>query len=248
MKRLPLRRVAAAAAAVLGLAAGSWAVGPSELKAALDAGERITVVDIRPNKEFRQAHIPGALNLPAPVLSKRRIPPFGRVVVCGDGIRPDLTEEAAAELNRHAGVQAETLEGGFAAWEAIGFPTTRPPGAGHAEVRQLSYQELQRIVAAGTEVMLVDLRAGGKGLGSGWDLGEAFPGARVAQGKPRGAPDPAVLYVLVDDGDGSADAAALRLRAAGYRRVAVLAGGQRTVEREGRSAIETRTLYMKVKP
>ena len=248
MKRFLVRKAAAAAAAVLALAAGSWAMGPSELRAALDAGQRITVVDIRPNREFQRAHIPGALNLPAAVLSKRRIPPFGRVVVCGDGIRPDVTAEAAAELNRRPGVEAEVLEGGFAAWEAMGLPTTRRPGAKRAAIRPLAYQELQRIVAAGAEVMLVDLRAGGAGVGSGWDLGEAFPGAPVSRGKPQGPPDPRVLYVLVDDGDGAADRVALRLRAAGYHRVAVLAGGQRAIERKGRSAIETRTLYLKGKP
>ncbi len=239
---------AAAAAGLAVLAAGAMAMEPPALKAALDAGERIAVIDIRPNKVFRRAHIPGAMNIPASVLARRRLPPFGRVVVCGDGLRPDLTARAVEELNRRPGIRAEPLEGGFGVWEAMGLPTTRRGGSDRAEIRRFSYRELEQIVAAGVDVLLVDLRGGGAGLGSGWDLGEAFPGARVSRGRPAGPPDPKVLYVLVDDGDGRAGRTALRLRAAGYHRVAVLAGGERALEREGRSAIETRTRYLKGKP
>ena len=239
MSALSLRTLLLGAALLV--AAAAPAMEPDALRSALDAGERITVVDVRPNKAFRQAHIPGALNLPASVLARRRVPPFGRVVVCGDGLRPDVTARAVEELNRRPGIRAEALAGGFDRWEAMGLPTTRRPGAERAQVRRLSYQELQAAVAAGARVVLVDLRRPGSGWGGGWDLGEAFPGARVSPGRPAGPPDPGVLYVLVDDGDGSAEAVALRLRTAGYHRMAVLAGGQRAVERQGRSAMETRT-------
>ncbi len=235
----------------LAVAVGSgpvWAVDGAVLREALAAGERLTVIDIRSNKEFRRAHIPGAINVPASLLPHKRLPPLGRVVVCGDGLRPDVTARAVEELNRRPGIQAEPLEGGFGAWEAGGLASTRQPGAERAQVARIAYQELQGILSAGTDVMLVDMRGGGTGVGSGWDLGEAFPGAQVSSGRPAGPPDPKVFYVLVDDGDGSAAAAALRLRAAGYRRVAVLAGGARALERHGRSGIETRTLRLGDKP
>ncbi|NOY46223.1 MAG: rhodanese-like domain-containing protein [Deltaproteobacteria bacterium] len=248
MRSANIGRAVIAALLVATAAGAALAMDAAELRQALEAGDRLTVIDVRPNKAFREAHIPGAINVPAPVLPRKRLPPLGRVVVCGDGLRPDVTSGAVEELNRRPGIRAEALEGGFGAWEAMGLASTRTPGTERAAIRQLAFGELRRMVEAGADVMLVDLRGGGSGVGSGWDLGEAFPGAQVSSGRPAGEPDPRTLYVLVDDGDGSADSVALRLRAAGYRRVAVLAGGAIALERQGRSSIETRTFYMKEGP
>jgi 3-mercaptopyruvate sulfurtransferase SseA len=46
------------------------------------------------------------------------------------------------------------------------------------------------------------------------------------------------LYVLIDDGDGTAEEAAHRLKAAGIRRVVILAGGEEALRTEGRSELK----------
>ena len=48
------------------------------------------------------------------------------------------------------------------------------------------------------------------------------------------------LYVLIDDGDGVAQKIAHRLKAAGIRRVVILAGGEQILRREGRPGLKTK--------
>jgi 3-mercaptopyruvate sulfurtransferase SseA len=49
---------------------------------------------------------------------------------------------------------------------------------------------------------------------------------------------PGRLFVLIDDGDGTAEEAAHRLKAAGIRRVVILAGGEEALRTEGRSELK----------
>ena len=48
------------------------------------------------------------------------------------------------------------------------------------------------------------------------------------------------LYVLIDDGDGEAEKVAHRLKAAGIRRLVILAGGEQILRREGRPGLKTK--------
>jgi rhodanese-related sulfurtransferase len=43
-------------------------VSPSDVKAALDGGEELVVLDVREPHEFAQGHLPGAINVPRGVL------------------------------------------------------------------------------------------------------------------------------------------------------------------------------------
>ena len=54
-----------------------------ELKAKLDAGARITLVEALPEKYFRHAHLPGALNLPHDAV---------------DALAPSLLPDKSAEI------------------------------------------------------------------------------------------------------------------------------------------------------
>lgn len=54
-------------------------------------------------------------------------------------------------------------------------------------------------------------------------------------GSASGAPTP--LYVLIDSGDGTAEKTAARLRADGYSRVVVLAGGETIIKRRGKEGL-----------
>ncbi|MFW5834666.1 MAG: rhodanese-like domain-containing protein [Pseudomonadota bacterium] len=94
--------------------------------------------------------------------------------------------------------------------------------------------------------------------GSAEDLTEHFPGVEIRRGEPQGdrsvplravaaastTPNPLLkrapaedgaFIVLIDDDHRTAEAVAQRLRAAGHRRVAVLAGGETILEFDGRA-------------
>ncbi|MHB2206332.1 chromate resistance protein ChrB domain-containing protein [Methylobacterium sp. CM6257] len=81
------------------------------------------VVDLRPDNALGADHrlIPGSVRRSAPGIVHWSADLAGRaaVLVCRDG--RDLSHGAAAYL-RQAGVAAETLEGGFDAWDAAGLP------------------------------------------------------------------------------------------------------------------------------
>lgn len=81
------------------------------------------VVDVRPGGDFRDdlRLIPGSVRRSISDIAHWSSDLAGRsaVVVCRQG--RDLSHGAAAYL-RQAGVVAETLEGGFDAWEAAGLP------------------------------------------------------------------------------------------------------------------------------
>lgn len=223
-------------------ASSASAFTPAALRQARAAGQRITVVDVRPPADFARAHIPGALNVPLEVLGEKRLPPLGRVAVCGDGILPDRTREAVALLNAKRGIRAEILEGGFAGWESADSPSTRAGGVEPERLHYVTYSELMKAAASSPGVVLVDLRHGeGKRK---TDLAARFPTAQVVRPGPRGlgpldAGPGRALPVVIDDGNGSAETLVRRLKAAGIRRVAILLGGEGTLEREGSTGLKT---------
>ncbi len=55
-----------------------------------------------------------------------------------------------------------------------------------------------------------------------------------------GTDRPAPLYVLIDNGDGSAGSMARKLKAAGFSRIAILAGGETSIRRMGQPGLQRR--------
>lgn len=247
--------------------AEAFGMTPAELQALLSRREPVTVVDVRSPAEFSEAHVPGAMNVPAPILGRKRLPALGRVVVCGDALRPDETSDAVIALNRVAGVQAEALEGGLGAWEALNLASTRDVGMKAEKLRYATYGDVQKASSAGRGVVLVDLRssvpdvllqartAGRRATDPGSDLERQFPGvSRVRPARERypdgreeistaelgGSKDPGRVFVLVDDGNGDAERLARRIRAAGLGQAVILAGGAEAVSRGGQPGRRTR--------
>lgn len=99
---------------------------PAELAAQLNAN-RVLAVDIRDERSFSRARIPGAVHIPADDLVARKtdlMPTDGRIrVLYGRG--SDQAKERADELGEQA-VRVAYLEGGFLHWEADGLPVERP--------------------------------------------------------------------------------------------------------------------------
>ena len=100
--------------------------GPHELQGMLDQKQDIVVVDVRYPADFRKAHIPGAVNLPkgkwhtAAGLAKDKL----NVLYCYNQTC-HMAAEAALELLA-LGYPVVEMEGGFATWEANGYPVAAP--------------------------------------------------------------------------------------------------------------------------
>jgi rhodanese-related sulfurtransferase len=73
------RTIAVLAVAGLALAPGAWAqrsatakeTKPDELKAKLDKGEKVIVIDVRSDEEIASGSIPGAIHIPMGQLEGR---------------------------------------------------------------------------------------------------------------------------------------------------------------------------------
>lgn len=83
----------------------------------------VTVLDVRPAKEFAAGHLPGAINVPVEDLAKRlRKLPKGREVIAYCRGPYCLLSVDAVTLLRTKGFKARRLEDGFPEWKASGLP------------------------------------------------------------------------------------------------------------------------------
>lgn len=261
-----------AATLVLSASGGVSAMTAQKLRSLLQdpAAEEVVVIDIRPRAAFARGHVPASLHIPVVGIEGRSIPPFGKVVVVGDGINSDVAARALGALNAKSGIEAELLDGGYPAWSASGGRTGGKPGLEPLYTPQISYDELLK-VANEPKLVVVDLR--GSDGGALTDLGALLPNARIVaplrferiemdrslntragldhQGvRKRGAPrwlqgqtlDESGLYVLVDAGDGlMSERVARRMTARGLKRVYTLTGGERILQSGGVFDVVTQT-------
>ncbi len=96
-------------------------VSRDQLVSALRDGT-VTLLDVRPEAEFRLGHLPGALNVPLGELAKRlcELPRDQEIVAYCRGPYCVLSFEAVAAL-RAKGFQIRRLEDGFPEWKAAGL-------------------------------------------------------------------------------------------------------------------------------
>lgn len=119
-------------------------VGPAELRDWLAQPDRPRLIDVRSAAEFRAAHIPGAYNVPLPLLREHRTEfaePLDEqiVLVC----RTDRRAGEAEQILAGAGLaRLHVLTGGMQAWQADGGAVNRGEGRWDLE-RQV------RLVAGG---------------------------------------------------------------------------------------------------
>jgi len=97
-------------------------VSAVELRRRLKAGD-VTLIDVRPEAEFRAGHIAGAISIPLRALERRlaRISGDRPVIAYCRGPYCVLAVEAVARL-RKRGYHAQRLAGGFPDWKVEGFP------------------------------------------------------------------------------------------------------------------------------
>jgi rhodanese-related sulfurtransferase len=98
-----------------------------EVKKRLDAGEKITLVDVREDSEWARGHLPGAIHLGKGVIERdieQAVPDKSTTLVlyCGGGFRSAL---AADNLQKMGYMNSISMDGGWRAWTAAGLPTEK---------------------------------------------------------------------------------------------------------------------------
>ncbi|MGQ0526023.1 MAG: ArsR/SmtB family transcription factor [Betaproteobacteria bacterium] len=83
----------------------------------------VTVVDVRPEEEYRNGHLPGAINVPLSEIDRHAdtLPRDRDIVAYCRGPFCILSFEAVARF-RDRGFQARRLETGFPEWKVAGLP------------------------------------------------------------------------------------------------------------------------------
>jgi rhodanese-related sulfurtransferase len=96
-------------------------ISADELDERLEAAEDVQVVDIRMPKQYRNGHIPGAINVPFPELPQQVDEhDWGDTIVCACP-KGESSLQAARMLESYEGVDDDAevlnLDGGYRAWE-----------------------------------------------------------------------------------------------------------------------------------
>jgi len=97
-----------------------------EVKAKLDQGEKIVLVDVREESEWARDHLPGAIHLGKGVIERdieQRVPDTSAplILYCGGGFRSAL---AADNLQKMGYTNVVSMDGGIRDWRAKGYPLT----------------------------------------------------------------------------------------------------------------------------
>lgn len=97
-----------------------------EVKARLDGGARLCLVDVREESEWAKDHLPSAIHLGKGVLERdieTRLPdPAAEIILyCGGGFRSAL---AAENLQRMGYSNVFSMDGGIRDWRQKGYPLT----------------------------------------------------------------------------------------------------------------------------
>lgn len=236
------------------VATSMQAATPEQLDTLVKSGAKVTIIDLRTSDEYQRSHIAGALHIPHQLIPGRRLPPLGRVVVYCDGLGSTYAATSVAELNAKPGIQAEALEGGYAGWKTYTNVTADTRHITPEQPLTITYEQLK--ATQGEGVVLVDVRkpqsatlsATGRPrvnlssfrqrtlpkAGSLTDPVARLKTLKNRDSEFRRAPS---LFVVVDDDHQAAMKTAGQIRAMGYHRVVVLAGGEEIIRRDGKSGL-----------
>jgi rhodanese-related sulfurtransferase len=187
----------------------SGVIGAADLRAALQDGDEIALLDVREEAEFGPEHILLAIHLPlsrlelrAPYLVPRR---STRMVLC-DGRGEGLAQRAADVLEGYGYSRVAVLEGGIAAWGAAGyslFSGVNVPSKAFGEVVEHGYgtpsisaQELKAKLDARENMVIVDSRPLDEFRVMSIPGGTCVPGGELVYRIGALAPDPETLVVV----------------------------------------------------
>jgi rhodanese-related sulfurtransferase len=97
------------------------------VKARMDAGEKLLILDVREESEYAADHVPGAVHVGKGVIERdieKKVPdPATEVILyCGGGFRSALAADA---LQKMGYTKVISMDGGMREWRGRGFPVER---------------------------------------------------------------------------------------------------------------------------
>ena len=98
------------------------------VKQLLDAGEKLTFIDMRPAKEYQQTRLPSAKSIPLAEVANRfsEIPKTGRVILYCDCKVYDVADRAVF-LEYRGFRNIFIMPEGYAGWVKRGYPLEKTP-------------------------------------------------------------------------------------------------------------------------
>jgi molybdopterin/thiamine biosynthesis adenylyltransferase/rhodanese-related sulfurtransferase len=146
-------------------------ISAAQLKQRLDAGEKLTLIDVRERDEFVQGHLPGATFIPRGYLElqiEQHQPNRDEPVVlyCAGGVRSAL---AARNLKEMGYKNVISLIGGFNGWKNAGYSFKVPTFLTEEQRIRYSRHTLLNDVGEAGQIKLLEskvLLIGAGGLGS----------------------------------------------------------------------------------
>ena len=98
------------------------------VKQLMDAGEKLTFIDMRPAREYQQTRLPGAKSLPLAEVANRfgEIPKTGRVILYCD-CKPYDVADRAVFLEYRGFRNIFIMPEGYAGWVNRGYPLDKTP-------------------------------------------------------------------------------------------------------------------------
>jgi rhodanese-related sulfurtransferase len=97
------------------------------VKARLDRGEKVMLVDVREDNEYAKDHLPTAIHMGRGVIERdieAKVPDLATelVLYCGGGFRSAL---AADNLQKMGYTNVISMDGGIRGWREKGYPLTK---------------------------------------------------------------------------------------------------------------------------
>lgn len=96
----------------------------ADVKARLDRGDKLNIIDVREESEYAASHIPGSVHLSKGIIerdveAKYPDPNTELVLYCGGGFRSAL---AADNLQKMGYTNVISMDGGHRDWKEAGYP------------------------------------------------------------------------------------------------------------------------------
>ena len=88
--------------------------------------EHALIVDVRPDEEYKQGHLPGAISVPLQGLERRlRELPRDKLIVAYCHGRFCILADKAVEILLASGFSAQRADDGVVEWKIAGLPTEK---------------------------------------------------------------------------------------------------------------------------